>query len=408
LDKQTRIQQLTNWYASILILVSFTLPLSKKLVVLLLAVSFLFALIIPATESRLKQFFSNKYQLLCYTFFLLQMVGYFVTENKSNFAFELETKLSFLLMPILFRGDILASTIYHKVKNAFIQGCIIAIAFNLINSIYRFYISGEIDSFFYGNFSFNIHSSYFAAYLTLASAFILFSKKMRSKPVWWVALGFLALGVFLSSSRAGIISLLVVFLLFLFHSYIIEKNAKPIKLAFVIGFLIMIPLLFTKNFRTRLAHTLSLKRNENSSVEAATAYERIAVWKTAATLISKNILTGTGGADVRDDLTQEYQKRNMAFAEKFQLNCHNQYLQTLLANGFAGLIILLSILFIAFKESIKTKNYIFLSFNVIVFIGFIFESMLETQAGIVFFTFFLFYFYERLKLKLSLNPKLGI
>jgi O-antigen ligase len=71
-----------------------------------------------------------------------------------------------------------------------------------------------------------------------------------------------------------------------------------------------------------------------------------------------------------------------------QLNSHNQFLQTFLALGLPGILLLLSLFVFPIINSLKTKNYILFCFLVIVFLNFLTESMLETISGVVFFAFF--------------------
>jgi hypothetical protein len=86
------------------------------------------------------------------------------------------------------------------------------------------------------------------------------------------------------------------------------------------------------------------------------------------------------------------------FAKK-KYNFHNQYLQTFATVGFFGLIILIYLLSHLVVISIIKQDYIVLAFLFLIVMSFFTESMLERQAGVVFFTFF----YLLLAMRFSLN-----
>lgn len=73
-------------------------------------------------------------------------------------------------------------------------------------------------------------------------------------------------------------------------------------------------------------------------------------------------------------------------------NAHNQYVDTTLAVGIIGLIILLSLFAMPVYLWIKTKKFdiVFFSLIFITFFNCLFESIFERQMGIMFFTFLYF------------------
>jgi len=75
-------------------------------------------------------------------------------------------------------------------------------------------------------------------------------------------------------------------------------------------------------------------------------------------------------------------------AFKLELNAHNQYLQTMITLGIIGLIVLLLNLILPALYSMEQKHYLYLVFLILIGFNLLFESMLETQAGVVFYAFF--------------------
>jgi O-antigen ligase len=82
-----------------------------------------------------------------------------------------------------------------------------------------------------------------------------------------------------------------------------------------------------------------------------------------------NVYKGIGEQD-------GYQKKNF----------HNQYVQNFADLGFVGFLILIIILSINLRNAIKSKDFIFICFAVLMISLFLTESFLWRQRGVVFFT----------------------
>jgi O-antigen ligase len=116
--------------------------------------------------------------------------------------------------------------------------------------------------------------------------------------------------------------------------------------------------------------------------------DRIALWTTALEIIKKNFLIGVGTGDVKDNLLDTYRKNGIFYAFDHKLNAHNQYLQTSIALGLAGFLVLVAILLFPALRALQRHQDIYLVFLFIFSIAILSESMLEIQAGVVFYAFF--------------------
>ena len=125
-----------------------------------------------------------------------------------------------------------------------------------------------------------------------------------------------------------------------------------------------------------------LFRSENS------AGAHIHLWQNAIELISENPVFGTGIGDVKDQLMGMYRKNNYINGLENQLNPHNQYLQTGVALGLVGIILLVIIFLNGLVISFKNNDWIAFLFIAIVSLNCLTESMLERRAGILFFALF--------------------
>ncbi|NOU19906.1 MAG: O-antigen ligase family protein [Bacteroidales bacterium] len=117
--------------------------------------------------------------------------------------------------------------------------------------------------------------------------------------------------------------------------------------------------------------------------------ERIGIWKCVPSLIIKQPILGYGVGDAKSVLQNEYEKRNMIDGLKSRYNAHNQFLETLIGLGFVGFFsLLLLFIYPIFRLIRKGNNFIELMFLGILSINFLFESMLERVAGVIFFVLF--------------------
>jgi O-antigen ligase len=71
-----------------------------------------------------------------------------------------------------------------------------------------------------------------------------------------------------------------------------------------------------------------------------------------------------------------------------KLNAHNQYLQTFISIGIIGLIILLYMLVFPAIRAFQQKDFIFMIFLAVFAVNIMLESMLENQAGVIFYALF--------------------
>ena len=102
--------------------------------------------------------------------------------------------------------------------------------------------------------------------------------------------------------------------------------------------------------------------NPNSKTTESSA-SRILIWKSSLELIMNKPIIGYGSGDVKDLLIYKYlQNGYFGIAEK-KLNAHNQFLQTQLASGIFGLLMLLFIFIQFLINSLKNGKLDVLSFS---------------------------------------------
>jgi len=343
-------------------------------------------------------------------FYLLQLIGLITSKNFSGGLFDMQLKLSLILLPILYPTQ--RESYRDNKRNflvTFVLGCITATIYYFGYAIYRSYEFvngiwvfnptpkyGWNNYFLSTEFSHLIHPSYLALYLLAALLIVGFElrrwKKIKSIVKIVTIFGTLLLitSIILLQSRAGILGfglLTFVWLLYLVFS----KRRYILGVGVFLVLVILTILVFTKfnrisNTATSLENTADSGLN-NQSKEDATAI-RFWIWKSAFSAIQEHPIWGGGTGDVRDELKKQYIIRGMKSSAFYRHNAHNQYLETWLGTGIFGLLALLAMLFVPLWIGLKRRDWLLVGFLGLCSMNFMFESMLNSIAGVGFFAIF--------------------
>lgn len=345
----------------------------------------------------------NRLNLLSFAvFYILYFIGIFYYTNLDHALFDLEVKLSLLIFPIIFstiKKEVFSKGNITKILISFVLGCFISTAFSLVDAFIIFSDNNEFSEFYYSKLSFFHHPGYFAMFLNFAIAIILNSilktglaKKSRKKTFFLVLLIiYFSLFVIMLSSKAGIIALFVLFFITVAHVIVVEKQvvAGVILIAIIFGLFYSAFNIFPYSlFRIVKAKQVVENIENIENEEIGSSAGRIIIWQNSVEIIMDNFLVGVGTGDVKDFLVDKYRENNIKGALKKRLNAHNQYLQTFITLGVIGFLILTLSLVLPVYFAFRHKHYLYLLFLIIFSLNLLVESMLETQAGVVFYAFF--------------------
>jgi O-antigen ligase len=142
----------------------------------------------------------------------------------------------------------------------------------------------------------------------------------------------------------------------------------------------------TARFKRAEAVLSEQKKSSPETMESNS--ERLVVWKAAIEVIKENPVFGVGTGDVKDALLSEYQKENRVMVYNMRLNAHNQYLQTYIALGIFGALLLVIYLVVPAWFALRKIHFIYFSFLAVFAFNILVESMLEVQAGVIYYAFF--------------------
>ncbi|MDQ3047324.1 MAG: O-antigen ligase family protein [Bacteroidota bacterium] len=386
----------TRIHLYLAMLIAFFLPVSR-FVPLFIGLMMLNWLVEGDFGSKFKTFTRNKFALLFSGFYFLHLIGLAYTENMDSGMFDVQVKLSLLVFPLLLSSRPFDQTSVNRIFFALITGGVLTSLIMLSRATYIYSSTGE-NNFFYEPFSaFLIHPGYLSMYLNIAIVFILINvlrnvSLQRFLPDWLciVLIIFFSFIIVLLSSKLGLITLILIFFVFMAYTVISRKK-------YVLGIAGLLLLLlslagimkFVPGTADRVNNAIkALTTPAENSNDAESTAVRMNIWKAANSVIAENFLIGTGTGDPKDELIKEYERRGMIAAAEHKLNAHNEFYQVFVSLGLIGFIVFCLHLFLPLIRSFRTGYLLYGVFLLILILNFLTESMLEAQAGVIFFAFF--------------------
>jgi O-antigen ligase len=376
------------------------------LIIALIVINWLVEWNFKAKIVRIRKDKYRRYNLYFAIIYLLYVIGLLNTNNFKYGLFDLEVKLSLLLFPIIFSTlpeDIFNRKAINYLLISWLSGNFLATMICLVGSIYRYTESQNYAEFYYSHLSVLLHPGYFSMYLNLSMILIISKlfiyRDQVSKPekyLYSILAVWFFIFIILLSSKAGIISVGLVFLAFIIYYLITtRKILKSFSfLVMVVIIFVLISQIFPRSFgrMEKAREVITNSENIENDTKEGTA-ERILIWKASISIIKANFIMGLGTGDVKDGLLEIYNKKGYITAQERSLNSHNQFLQTFISLGILGFLVLSLSLIIPLIYSVKMNDVVYLIFLSIIVFNFMVESMLERQAGVIFYAFFNSYFF---------------
>lgn len=392
-------EKLKNMYAlmgyNFPLLIAFLLPFGINYAIFII-IWLLAFLAFDQTKMALKVAFKNKWLYPFLLFFLLHSITYFISANKHDALNAIEIKLSFLAFPILIFSSNYDEVKLKKIMISFVSGCFLVSVFYLFRAFFLHFFENT-NAFFYTDFTYFMHPSYFAMYLVFAQLMVMLFYKD------WLGhltnlnfkIGFISsiflICIFLCSSKMGLITAglfipITAFSILYKHGY--KKTLLIVFGVFVLGIMVAYNL-FPKPFeRIKMALTVSANANAIDKTATESTAVRILIWQESLNLVKENPVFGVTAGDVNDVLNKAYEQHGLTGALQKKLNTHNQYIQTLLGTGIVGFLLLLVFSIGPLIFGLIQRNLLLVLFCGIIMLNYLVESMLQAQAGFIFIVFF--------------------
>lgn len=378
-----------------LLLFSFLIPIHPRLAIPFIVIVTLNWLVSGQFKSKLKRFF-NPLAIIFSSVYFIHLIGLLYSTNLREGFSDVETKLTLFLFPLLLFTVPFKDYLHEKrqLLKAFIGGCFVASIYCLSCSTYVYFTTGA-NTFAYTGLSGFLHShpGYQALYMALAFFTLIHyevftdEKSLFSKTINLMLGSFFLVMVFLFTSRTVVIANILLLLLTIFYVFNKKLGAlKAIGIATFTGLILIGSLWLHPHSQKRILQTIESFQEERS--EGVHPPIRIEIWNTSLKAIKINPIIGIGTGDIQDQLFSLYKQNNITKAMGRNLNAHNQFLQTTIALGAIGVIILLLNFVVPMILGFKSGDYLLLMFLFLFFIFSMTESSLEKQQGVLFYAFF--------------------
>jgi len=380
---------------SILMVMAFAMPIHLRIMPILIIFFILFN-ILDGIVNRTFLFNNKKFVIVGLAFYLVHLISVFYSDNKEIAWFDMEVKMSLFIFPLVF---LFKNPFVIKRKNwvlySFVVGSIVSSIIMLIFAFSRF--DGSNSRVFYYVELGLFHPSYMSMYFIFAILIIARLidhdlKKLSSRIIAYSTILFLLILISQLQSKAGILSILVISIYYLVFGYI-RSNAVILRTSFLILAISLSLVFVQKDSRLQsMAHSVETI-NEEGQTGGSTGV-RYSMWTITMKDLKNHWLTGVGAGDIKPELFKIYKEVGLTEAIEGNFNVHNQYLETFYGQGIMGILFLLSLFIMGIIEAFKRKELLLSGFIILISLSFGPESMLNSQMGVVFFSFFYYFLFS--------------
>ncbi|WP_306639678.1 O-antigen ligase family protein [Sanyastnella coralliicola] len=391
-------------HAWLTLAIAAMLPISKRLIpplVILWVIASFFLFI--------KQHARNGWQALLAMalYYVCNAVWLFSSEDQASASFALEVKASLFVFPMTWM--FLPQVNLRQRLNillALVWGCISFVVISLVRAVYMYIQTQDAGAFYYADLAWFFHPTYLATYEAMGLVVL---GRMQMKKIFalgkpWIhhlAGAVLMVHIGLLSSRAGYLCALLALLLVALQEF--RRRRTKIGLVYIISGmgLLALTIMLTPGSQKRIQEVASSQEQleqafnepgEETQVKAkSSSGGRLVAWRSSVEIMLNKPL-GVGTGDVTTELMKLYERDGEDYALRKRLNPHNQFLQAGVAFGWTGFLILCAVFFFGFRLALQRRDFLFLSFLLILGLNMLFESFLEVQSGVVFVAFFYGFF----------------
>ena len=354
-------------------------------------------------------FLENKASVLFFLFigfYLWQISGLLLSDSIGTGFERIFKRLSFLLFPLalFYPGEKIIKNI-NLIIRLFAIGTFIFIIYcfghalhnslSMLNGKWIFNphpADYDYENFFYGSrLSDPVHPSYLSMYIVLSiliSLESIFDNSLKyfKRGLYLTMIIVFVVLLYLLSSRAGMLSAIIVLPLYFLYKLSVRFPRWIIILSLFVMVIIFLRIAWT-NDKLYYNYDGVTKAQPNEIFKNDI---RNNIWKSAIGVIKRNFILGVGTGDATEELKKEFKSRGYVDGYYDNLNAHNQYIEILLENGIIGLILFLRFHFYIIFIAILERNLIYWLFILMMIIFFFFESGLNRLAGVSFFSLFAF------------------
>lgn len=420
-------QVLLNGYYIALCLVAFTIPLLNILSSISIILAVLFWLLSGQYKHVIKNLKEKPILIGWIVFFLYHAASYFWSTDKNQSLFDTQTKLSFFVLPIIISANNNFSVKWlTRILLSFTTVVTLSAVFCIARAIITYASTGATAQFFYHPLvqGFEPNAVYFAWYVLFTISALLFINLsgypiIHYKAIRYFSILILIVFFILLSSRLllvlGILMLLPMYYRKQLSTFTIKSKILIVgALALIILMIAIVP----NPIRTRYKSALTATKQQGISPEGKPNLQfsdltlRPFIWKMGWQNINEHNLWwyGCGNGDVKtlqtEKVYKDYASKGYDLTYTANLgnyDMHNMYLQALYMLGIPGLLLLVWLVFTPFfyinRLSLLTRPFWVFHISSVFFMAQ--EAILQTQVGIVPYTFFTMLFWAMVNKKIT-------
>ncbi len=357
-------------------------------------------------KAKAQRISSNTLASLSFLTYLFVVIGAIYSPESNQAGKEVFSKLPLLAWPLTL-GAIpsLKRPRFELILKAFVLSTALALLLSFGYALYRYTQTSNTALFYFNELLalLRVPAHYMGMYITFAYALVL-QRWAIGRPLFKAPM---VNGAILLLFAFSLIFIWVrmQYLLFFFVNAIIAlsylkarfglKKASLYFSLYSIAFALL--LILIPRSRSRLVDTYYELRSFDRMIDNKQTNPRKFLWTEGSDLIAENFWWGLGTGAENTALNERLEKVDALFWDgktTYQLyemgfNYHNSYLQVFAANGFFAFLTFLALLFFPFfklkRHPYRHEARLFL---LICIVSFLTESMLERQAGVLFFSFF--------------------
>ncbi len=364
------------------------------------------------TGSFISENLKKPFIACCIVYFLFQFTSFFNSNNMPEDWRQVRLKAELMFIPLAVCCCTYINGVTRRKLLAFYSILLAAAGIYCITMAFIHYTNtSDISHFFYHPLVSPIkqHAVYFSLLVFVDLVFLLESvitrKWLFNQVFHLILISFFSFLLILLSSKLVIIFFGVYLLFYVLAFRKTMKLNKYVVAGLILFLLAGLSLLFMTNnpvsnrFKDIVKGDLAVVQEE--TYHPADYFNglqfRLLQWKLVPEILDENKSwwTGVGAGNAQDLLSQKYISKNMYRGKPgtpgsgyLMYNTHNQLLESLLKNGIPGAVLFLFICFFLLQIAGRNKNRI-VRFTILLLLFHAFtESVLETQYGILIFTFF--------------------
>ena len=343
--------------------------------------------------------------VIMWSFFLMHLIALCWSPSLTDGWQSVQVKLSFLILPILFTTEnYLNEKRLQQLMKVFALSCVLSFVYTFVWSYIHFHSKGWEFVTSRMNLSMAImHPGYYSNYFAFAFVWAVFEifnhtpKQWTGRIMLIALISFLLIAIFLLISKT-VVLFLVLFLLAVCWMLTRSIKTKNWRLGIYILLLGAGAFMIDRipKVRERIQESISSTTQIDKDIPLANSTgSRIVAWQNEWTLIKEHWLFGYGTGAANSELKAQLQYEGFNRLADDNMHTHNQVFHTWLDLGILGPLLMIIWLVAGAWIFYNRKNSFAFWLIPLITMNMLTDDMLEVQAGVVFFLFFMNLFLYR-------------